>query len=128
MSNSGFSRDSGIDNTRLQYDIIRAENKKLKNKERAKWFFRKNYVYRTIRVECQLFRGEDKFPRKEFMSLTELGQKNREFVLKNIKMEDNGKESPLYKWLAIDRDGLDSLVRRNMDKSITLDYANNELI
>jgi len=125
----GFARDSGIDNTRFEYEMARIERKKLKKIEQAKFFFRKRYVYGTLSVNCQLYRGEDKFPRTKMMSLAELGAENKKLILNNIKRMDKGDEdAPLYRWLVIDREELDGILSRNMDKNITLNYEKNELI
>jgi len=126
---TGFARDTGIEDRKIQHHLLAIENRKFRKKVKAKYHFRKQYVFSTVSVECQLFRGKDKFPRIKMMSLTELGKANREFILTNIKMMDKGNEdTPLYRWHVIDREKLQAILDKNLDLNIHLDYNKKELL
>jgi hypothetical protein len=76
------------------------QTKELDRKARVKTnYARNNYFMRHEQVECQLFRGDKKFPRTVVMTMSEMGKKNRELVMSYLhKTKKKGEKSTLWTW------------------------------
>ncbi|MCK5431219.1 MAG: hypothetical protein KAJ03_00675 [Gammaproteobacteria bacterium] len=82
------------------------ENIALRNKVKRLTFIAARAFYNTIEVEAQLYRGQSKFPRTAMMTIQAMAEANRQFVLQQIKRNDQGRETRLWLWRAVDREGL----------------------
>jgi hypothetical protein len=117
MSGKGFHTE-GVAETRMESAIARNENRKIKEKRRKKRYIRKRWFMRNIKFNCQLHRGDSKFPRTEEMTCVEMGEENKKLVQSYIKAMSEKKEARLWQWKIIDVESF---------KKAKEDYINSDI-
>ncbi len=83
-------------------------------KLRKKVARRRSYFMATKKVLCQLYRGSEKFPRTEQMTVKEMSVKNRHLVKNKIKAMDQGKDRPLWQWRLSDKESFNCELKKYM--------------
>lgn len=97
MGRSGF-RVEGVNDLRNEIELSRLENADIRNNARKYFFARLSLFLRVVEIECQLYRGDEKYPREMAMTMRKMGAKNKELVASYIKSLDNGESKRLWSW------------------------------
>lgn len=102
MSRSTFNTE-GKRSVRAALNDVEMD-RKAHNKRKAQiiWAAKTNYL-NTVKIPCQLYRGEEKFPRQAEMTISEMGLENKKFVRNFIARMDRGSDNDvLWSWKIID--------------------------
>lgn len=101
MSNKGF-RVRGVEDTRRERAISHIETMGVINKTRKLAWSTRRYVLGSFEVECQLYRGQDKYPRTKVMTCRQMGFENKNLRMNYIRSLDDGVETALWSWRLVD--------------------------
>jgi len=116
----------GIDDKRREKNLSILENRLVKNTNTRNYILRKRRVLQFLKLDCQLYRGDSKFPRTAIMTCYELGKLNRQYVLNFISNMDKDNNRPLYRWKVIDVVKLQKVIRLVTD-GVFYDYKNDRV-
>ena len=97
-SKKGFAVQ-GVATTRMETSIANTATRKLFNKTKQdRWVLKRIFTYEYL-IDCQLYRGEDKYPRSKKMTISQLGKENRVYRNNFISRLDRGDtKSKLWYW------------------------------
>lgn len=99
MSKRKGTHSDGIVEVRKAYRNAREETRDLRKKIQSIKSARKSWFMNNIKFDCQLYRGDNVFPREEKITAREMGQRNRILVQKFIDELDKNEEGRrLWAW------------------------------
>lgn len=120
MSNKGFFVE-GKQTRKMECQNDWENKDSMRKKRRKDRWFRKKWFMQHIKFNCQLYRGDSKFPRTQELTCSEMGQNNQKFVKSFIRAMDREKKQPLWVWKIIDIETFKSRKRKILDGDIRVE-------
>ncbi len=113
--NRGF-RKEGVADTRMELSIAKAEQAEFRKSRKQKRHQALGWFMKTIPIECQLYRGDGKYPQTAMLTCTVMGLKNKALVIDYGRKLSEGETDPhLWVWKIIDLPLFKKLKQTHMD-------------